>query len=126
LDASVYVASEIRDPERNVPRSLFVGLAVCTVIYLLTNAAYLAALPIDRMCGEAAARVFFGPAGGTVAAGLVLASVLGCLNATILVAPWIAYAMALDRQFLGRWPRVHAAYRTPHVALVLPKRTRQE
>jgi basic amino acid/polyamine antiporter, APA family len=45
-NASVYVASEIRDPERNVPRSLFVGLAVCTVIYLLTNAPYLAALPI--------------------------------------------------------------------------------
>ncbi len=61
----MYVASEIRDPERNVPRSLFVGLAVCTVIYLLTNAAYLAALPIDQMrgearVGEAAARVFFG------------------------------------------------------------------
>ena len=123
-NASVYVASEIRDPDRNVPRSLFVGLAVCTVIYLLTNAAYLAALPIERMrgearVGEAAARVFFGPAGGTIAAGLVLASVLGCLNATILVGPRIAYAMALDRQFFGRVARVHAVYRTPHVALVV-------
>ncbi len=123
-NASVYVASEIRDPERNVPRSLFIGLAVCTAIYLLTNAAYLAALPIDRMrgearVGEAAARVFFGPAGGTVAAGLVLASVLGCLNATILVGPRIAYAMALDRRFFGQVARIHAAYRTPYVALVV-------
>ncbi len=123
-NASVYVASEIRDPDRNVPRSLFVGLGLCTAIYLLTNAAYLAALPIDRMrgearVGEAAARVFFGPAGGTVAAALVLASVLGCLNATILVGPRIAYAMALDRRFFGRVARVHARYRTPHVALVV-------
>ena len=123
-NASVYVASEIRDPDRNVPRSLFVGLAVCTVIYLLTNAAYLAALPIDRMrgevrVGEATARVFFGPAGGTVAAVLVLASVLGCLNATILVGPRIAYAMAIDGHFFDRVARVHARYRTPHVALVV-------
>ena len=123
-NASVYVASEIRDPDRNVPRSLFVGLGVCTLVYLLTNASYLAALPVDVMrgeprVGEAAARVFFGPAGGTVTAALVLASVLGCLNATILVGPRIAYAMALDGRFFRRVARVHARFRTPHVALVV-------
>lgn len=121
-NASVYVASEIRDPERNVPRSLFVGLGVCTVVYLLTNAAYLQALPIERLrseprVGEAAATVFFGDAGGQVAAALVLASVLGCLNATVLVGPRIAYAMALDELFFPVVGTVHAAFRTPHVAL---------
>jgi basic amino acid/polyamine antiporter, APA family len=73
----------------------------------------------EARVGEAAARVFFGPAGATVAAGLVLASVLGCLNPTILVGPRIAYAMALDGRFFGQVAGVHAAYRTPHVALVL-------
>ena len=121
-NASVYVASEIRDPGRNVPRSLFIGLAVCTAIYLLLNAVYLYALPMHALrgevrVGEAAARALFGEVGGTVTAVLVLASVLGCLNATILVGPRIAYAMALDGYFFSGVHRVHEAYRTPHIAI---------
>lgn len=122
-NASVFVASEIRDPGRNVPRSLFAGLLLCTVLYLLVNALYLYALPIETLrgevrVGEVAARALFGDAGGTIAAALVLASVLGCLNATILVGPRIAYAMALDGLFFRGVDRVHAANRTPHVAIV--------
>jgi APA family basic amino acid/polyamine antiporter len=122
-NASVYVASEIRDPGRNVPRSLFLGLAVCTAIYVGMNAVYLYALPIDALrgevrVGEAAARALFGPAGGTITAILVLASVIGCLNATILVGPRIAYAMALDGRFFPGVQRVHALYKTPHIAIV--------
>ena len=123
-NASVYVASEIRDPGRNVPRSLFIGLGVCTAIYLLINAVYLYALPIASLrgevrVGEAAARALFGEIGGTVAAALVLASVVGCLNATILVGPRIAYAMALDRFFFGGVHRVHEINRTPYVAIAV-------
>jgi len=122
-NASVYVASEIRDPGRNVPRSLFIGLAMCTAIYLLLNAVYLYALPITALrgevrVGEAAARALFGAAGGTITAVLVLASIVGCLNATILVGPRIAYAMAIDGAFFGGVQRVHAVHRTPHVAVV--------
>jgi len=121
-NASVYVASEIRDPGRNVPRSLFIGLAVCTAIYLLLNAVYLYALPIHALrgevrVGEAAARALFGDAGGTITAVLVLTSVLGCLNANILIGPRIAYAMALDGYFFRGVDRVHEAHRTPHVAI---------
>lgn len=123
-NATVFVASEIRDPARNVPLSLFLGLSVCIGIYLLINALYLYALPVDVLrgemrVGEAAARALFGPAGGTVAALLVLASVAGCLNATILVGPRIAYAMALDGLFFGGVDRVHEVHRTPHIAIVV-------
>jgi APA family basic amino acid/polyamine antiporter len=121
-NATVYVASEIRDPGRNVPLSLFLGLAICIVVYLLINALYLYALPVAALrgevrVGEAAARALFGDAGGTVAAVLVLASIAGCLNATILVGPRIAYAMALDGVFFGGVDKVHAVNRTPHVAI---------
>ncbi len=121
-NASVYVASEIRDPSRNVPRSLFIGLALCTAIYLLLNTVYLYALPIHALrgevrVGEAAARALFGDAGGTITAILVLASILGCLNATILVGPRIAYAMALDGYFFRGVHRVHESRHTPHVAI---------
>ena len=123
-NASVYVASEIRNPERNVPRSLFLGLAVCTVIYVLVNIVYLYALPVAELrgqvrVGEAAAVGLFGPVGGSVVALLVLASILGCLNATILVGPRIAYAMALDGLFFAGAHRVHEANRTPHVAIAV-------
>jgi APA family basic amino acid/polyamine antiporter len=123
-NASVYVASEIHEPARTLPRSLFVGLAVCTVIYLLVNLAYLYALPVaqlrgDNRVGEAVARAFFGTAGGTAGALLILASIVSCLNATILVGPRIAYAMALDRLFFTGVDRVHLLYETPHVAIVV-------
>ena len=121
-NASVYVASEIRDPHRNIPRSLFAGLAICAAIYLLVNVAYLLALPVEQLrgarAGEAAAFVFFGQAGGAIAAGLILLSIVSCLNATILVGPRIAYAMALDGLFFLGVDRVHARFHTPHVAIV--------
>lgn len=123
-NASLYVGSEIRDPGRNVPRSLFLGLAICTAIYLIVNVVYLYALPMEALrgevrVGEAAARAMFGPTGGTITAVLVLASVFGCLNATILVGPRVAYAMAIDDRFFGKVDRVHAANETPHVAIAL-------
>ena len=122
-NSSVYVASEIHDPHRNVPRSLFVGLGVCTVVYLVVNLSYLYALPLDALrgnprVGEAAAQVYFGRFGGALGAALILASIVSCLNATILVGPRIAYAMALDGLFFAGVDRVHAANQTPHVAIV--------
>jgi APA family basic amino acid/polyamine antiporter len=122
-NSSVYVASEIHDPHRNVPRSLFLGLGVCTVVYLVVNVAYLYALPVEELrgnprVGEAAARVFFGGAGGALGAALILASIVSCLNATILVGPRIAYAMALDGLFFRGVDRVHAVNQTPHVAII--------
>ncbi len=127
-NASVYVASEIRRPERDLPLSLFLGLAVCTAIYLLVNAAYLYALPIGAIAGEvrvgeAAARVFFGDTGAVLASILILGSVWSCLNATILVGPRIAYAMALDGLFFHRVRGVHERYQTPHVAIAVQAAT---
>ncbi len=123
-NATVYVASEIHEPHRNVPRSLFLGLAVCIAVYLAVNGAYLYAIPVDAMrgienVGQAAAEALFGGAGGTAVAVFVVASILGTLNATVLVGPRIAYAMALDGRFFGGFDRVHAVHHTPHVAILL-------
>jgi APA family basic amino acid/polyamine antiporter len=73
-NASVYVASEIHDPGRTIPRSLFAGLGLCTASISSVNVAYLYAVPLGAQqgnngVGEAAARVFFGAAGGTIGAG---------------------------------------------------------
>jgi APA family basic amino acid/polyamine antiporter len=123
-NASVYVASEIRDPQRDLPRSLFVGLALCGGLYLLVNAVYLYALPMAELqaagdAGHAAALALFGPTGGALVAGFVLISILGTLNATVLVGPRIAYAMALDELFPGGLDRVTRAFQTPGVAILV-------
>jgi len=123
-NASVYVASEIRDPQRNVPLSLFMGLGLCTAIYLLVNVIYLYALTPAEMiaaedAGEAAARSLFGDMGGRWVSAFVLISVIGTLNATVLVGPRIAYAMALDGLFFGAADRVHDGFHTPNVAIWL-------
>jgi len=121
-NACVYVASEIKDPTRNVPRSLFIGLGLCAGLYILINGVYLYALtPAELVAsvdaGEAAARALFGSVGGSLVAAFVLVSVLGTLNATILVGPRIAYAMALDGHFPRVADRVHAGYQTPAIAI---------
>ncbi len=123
-NASVFVASEIRDPARNVPRSLFIGLAFVIVIYLAVNALYLYALPIAELrqaanAGEVTAAALFGPVSGTLVAMLVLISILGTLNATILTTPRIAYAMAIDGLFFAGVDRVHQTYKTPAMAIAV-------
>ncbi|MCH2173642.1 amino acid permease [Myxococcota bacterium] len=121
-NSSIYVASEVRDPERNVPRSLFLGLAICTALYLLLNAVYLYALPLEELrgapnVGEAVAGALFGSSGGVLVGVFVLASILGTLNATVLVGPRIAYAMALDGLFFAGVDRSHERFRTPSAAI---------
>jgi APA family basic amino acid/polyamine antiporter len=123
-NASVFVASEIERPDRNLPASLFLGLGICTLLYMIVNAVYLYALPIDVLAsqpntGEAAAHALFGPVAGSLVAGFVVVSILGTLNATVLVGPRIAYAMALDDLFPGGVDRAHPRFATPHRAIVL-------
>jgi len=123
-NAPVYVASEIRDPARTLPRALFLGLGLCTLAYLALNVVYLYALPLPVLhaepnAGAATARALFGPVAGRLTSAFVIASILGTLNATILVGPRIAYAMALDGLFVGGAHEVHAVYRTPHRAILV-------
>jgi APA family basic amino acid/polyamine antiporter len=123
-NASLYVASEIRDPGRTIPRSLFLGLGMCGVLYLLINAVYLYAIPMETLrgvsnAGALAAETLFGPVGGTIVAVFVLVSVLGALNAHVLVGPRIAYALAIDGLFFKGVDRVHSHYGTPTIAIAV-------
>jgi APA family basic amino acid/polyamine antiporter len=93
-------------------------------VYLLMNGVYLFALPLGELtgtgdAGEAAANALFGPLGGMLVAGFVLVSVLGTLNATVLVGPRIAYAMSLDGLFFKSAQHVHTDFRTPTGAILL-------
>lgn len=132
-NAPVYIASEIRDPARTLPRALLLGTALVTVLYLIVNCVYLYALPVDQMftldaaggrvgvvrIAELAAVSLIGPGGGRLVTVLVVVSIVGTLHATVLVGARIVYAMALDRTLPRAFAAVHPNRHTPHIALVL-------
>ena len=119
-----YVAGEVRDPERTIPRALLIGTLVVTATYILLNAAYLSVLPLGevarsmRVAAEATERVLGARAGEAIAA-LVILSAAGSLNGVILSGPRVYYAMAQDKDGLApRWlGAVHPRYQTPYLAI---------
>ncbi|WP_297509512.1 amino acid permease [Flavobacterium sp.] len=115
-----FIAGEIKDPKRNIPRSLFLGTLIVTIIYLLANVAYLSLLPLngspdgttvmergimfaaeDRV-GAAAASVIMGNVGVLVMAGLIMVSTFGCNSGLILSGGRLFYAMAQDGLFFKK------------------------
>lgn len=105
-NAAAYVAGEVRQPERNVPRALVGGTAAVCALYLLLNLAYVRALSPAGLrdtvsAGDAAARALFGDGGAALFTPLVLLAVAGGVSAMILTGPRIYYAMARDGSFPG-------------------------
>jgi len=104
-----FIAGEIREPQRNIPLSLFIGTAIVTLLYILANVAYLALLPLQEIqtatadrVGTAAAGVIFGDSAVWLMAGLIMVSTFGCNNGLILAGARLTYAMAKDKLFFAR------------------------
>lgn len=118
-----YAAGEIKDPKRNVPLALTIGILTLTAIYLIVNVAYVYALTLDEMKGvtriaERAAAALVGPSGATFVAMTVVISTFGCNAAAILAGSRLLFAMASDGVFFPAARRVHPVYRTPHLAII--------
>ena len=118
-----WIAGEMKQPQRDLPRALFAGISLLTLVYLTVNIAYLYALPMDQLRGvtrvaEQAATVMVGPRGATFVALTVIVSTFGCNVAAILAGARLLFAMARDGVFLPPASRIHPVYRTPHVAVV--------
>jgi APA family basic amino acid/polyamine antiporter len=119
-----FIAGEVRDPERTMPRALLLGTGIVVVLYLAINLAYLYVLRIDEMAGSAlvaadAATKIFGAIGATVISGAVMLSAFGALNGSTITGPRILYAMAEDRLFFKPIAWVHPRYQTPTAAILL-------
>jgi APA family basic amino acid/polyamine antiporter len=127
-NASVYVAGEIDKPGRNLPRSLFWGLGICTAIYLLVTTTFVYAVGMPALSagsdgmpavGPVAGGVLFGAVGGKLVAAIMLVSIFGCLNANVLVGPRIAYAMARDGLFFRVAASLSVRAKTPWLAVIV-------
>ena len=118
-----FTAGEIKEPQRNLPLSLVVGMSAVTLIYVVMQLLYVYAMPIGDMMttariGETAAGRLFGPAGARAMTLAVLVSVFGCISATVISGPRVFYAMAKDGLFFRRLAEIHPRFRTPARAIV--------
>jgi amino acid transporter len=119
-----FVAGEVKDPRRNLPRAIIIGVLAVIVIYLLANLAYLAVMPVgeirtSRLVAADVAQRLIGAPGVVFVAITVMLSTFGTLNATLLTAPRIFFAMADDGLFFRRVASVHPRFGTPYVSIVL-------
>jgi APA family basic amino acid/polyamine antiporter len=120
-----FTAGEVKDPRRNLPRSLAYGTILVTVLYVLANLSYLVTLPLDGIqhapddrVATAALGTIFGGSGAAIMAGAIVVSTFGCNNGLILAGARVYYAMARDGLFFRSTGRLNDR-RVPAVGLWL-------
>lgn len=119
-----WVASEVGDAARAVPKALMAGTGLVVAIYVAMNVVYLYALPIGAITAsdavaQASMEAMFSSRWATLVALMVALSCFGAMSSAILCTARIFYAMAQDGLFFARMAEVHPRYRTPAFALVL-------
>ena len=119
-----FTAGEVENPQRNLPRALFIGCAIVVTLYLLANLAYVVTLPLTEIqnapnnrVGTALMQHIFGPAGAAVMAIAIMISTFGCNNGLILAGARVYYAMARDRLFFAPLANTNK-FHVPAIALL--------
>jgi APA family basic amino acid/polyamine antiporter len=118
-----FVAGEVKNPRRNILRSLIIGMTAVTALYLFANVAYLKVMTVseiastERVGADLATRTM-GAIGGTFVSLAVLASITGAINGCILTSARLPFAQARDGLFFARFAQVHARFETPASAIV--------
>lgn len=109
-----FIAGEMKNPQRNIGMSLFLGTLVVTIIYISANLVYLAVLPLDEIAHAAKDRVavaasseIFGNVGTMIIAVMIMISTFGCNNGLILAGSRVYYTMAQDGLFFKKAGRLN-------------------
>jgi basic amino acid/polyamine antiporter, APA family len=100
-NAATYIAGEIRDPQRSVPRSLIIATLVVTALYVGINAAFLYSTPAASMAGQldvglVAGKQIFGESGGRIVGGLICIGLVSSVSAMMWIGPRVTMAMGED------------------------------
>jgi APA family basic amino acid/polyamine antiporter len=124
FECATYNAGETKNPARTIPLGLIAGVGLVTLVYILTNVAYLYAVPAVSMAASNriaadAMQAAVGPVGASIVAFIILSSILGAANGHVLTGPRVYYAMAKDGLFFRKMAEVHPRFRTPHVSLLV-------
>jgi APA family basic amino acid/polyamine antiporter len=119
-----FVSAELRDPRRDLPRALILGVAGVVALYLGVNWACVRVLGAEGLGAtpapaSAVMQAALGPAGARLIEAGIAVSTLGFLSQSMLTAPRVYYAMARDGAFFERVGRVHEGTRAPVFAIAL-------
>jgi basic amino acid/polyamine antiporter, APA family len=109
-NASSYIIGEVKNPERNVPRSLLVGTTIVMAAYVLLNAVFLATAPQDEMRGQLevgliAGKHIFGENGGRIVGAVICLGLISAISSMTWIGPRVTMSMGEDHwllRFLGR------------------------
>lgn len=110
-NAAAYIAGEIKDPGRTLPRSLLLGTAIVTALYLLLNVVYFYAAPphvlasAEGIVGDVAARILFGDSAGKMLSTLIALALVSSVSAMVMAGPRVYAAMAEDGMFFKFFAR---------------------
>ncbi|HNW30639.1 MAG TPA: amino acid permease [Spirochaetota bacterium] len=125
-NGTTYIAGEIRDPDKNLPRALFLGTLLITVIYLAMNVVYLMSAPGDVIMtegkytiGALAAKNLFGPNIGPVFDACIVIILLSSVSVQMMIGPRVSFAMAKDRTIFRSLERVNRRFQTPDLAIMV-------
>jgi APA family basic amino acid/polyamine antiporter len=119
-----FIAEEIIEPRKNLPRALIGGVIVVVLVYLLANLTYLKALGVNGLAASTAPaadvlRHSLGPVGGTIISAGIAASAFGFLNLVIMVSPRVYQTMAADGLFFPSFAKLHPKHQTPTTAILV-------
>lgn len=123
-NAASYVAEEIRDPGRSVPRALAIGTLAVIAIYFFLNLLYLYVLPVQELAAvkgsvlDVVADRLLGASAGNIMGVVSIVSLLASVSAMTFAGPRVYYAMARDGAFFRSAANIHPRYKTPAVAIV--------
>jgi APA family basic amino acid/polyamine antiporter len=122
-NAAVYVAEEIRDPDRTLPVALACGTVAVALLYVALNTLFIFASALENMkgvvaVGAHAATALFGSRAGGIFSGAMAISLLATVNAMCMIGPRVYYAMAQDGSFFTAAAKVHPRWHTPWVAVL--------
>ena len=122
-EGATYIAEEVKNPRRNLPLSLFIGIAGVMVLYLGANAAYLFQLPPEKIAqspwvATEVMTVALGASGGILISLAVMLNTFGNVSTQILCKARTWQAMARDGMFFDSFAKLHPKYKTPNAALI--------
>jgi APA family basic amino acid/polyamine antiporter len=123
-NAAAYMAEEVRDPGRNMPRALIMGTVAVVVIYLLLNLLYLSVMPVGELATvkgsvlDQVAERLLGSGAGNIMGVVGLISLATGINAWTFAGPRVYYAMARDGLFFKSAAQIHPRFKTPAASIV--------
>ncbi|HEX4411203.1 MAG TPA: amino acid permease [Xanthobacteraceae bacterium] len=109
-NAPIYIAGDVADMARSLPRALMIGTAIVTVLYLALNAVFLLTAPLNELTGQIdvamiSGKHIFGPVGSRIVGGLISLGLVSSISAMMWIGPRVTMTMGEDMAVLGTFAK---------------------